>query len=65
MFSAYNRVRNNAKNHLAVVTVKRGACGGCFNQIPPQRQLDIAQSKKIIVCEYCGRILVNPEFEEK
>ena len=64
MFVAYNRVRNNCKNHLAVVTVKRGACGGCFNQIPPQRQLDIAQNKKIIICEYCGRILVSPEFDE-
>ena len=64
MFVAYNRVRNNCKNHLAFVTVKRGACGGCFNQIPPQRQLDIAQNKKIIICEYCGRILVSPEFDE-
>ena len=64
MYVAYNRVRNNCKNHLAVVTVKRGACGGCFNQIPPQRQLDIAQNKKIIICEYCGRILVSPEFDE-
>ena len=64
MYVAYNRVRNNSKNHLAVVTVKRGACGGCFNQIPPQRQLDIAQNKKIIICEYCGRILVSPEFDE-
>ncbi|MBP5316741.1 MAG: hypothetical protein IKN88_08595 [Bacteroidales bacterium] len=64
MYVAYNRVRNSCKNHLAVVTVKRGACGGCFNQIPPQRQLDIAQNKKIIICEYCGRILVSPEFDE-
>ena len=64
MYVAYNRVRDNAKNHLAVVTVRRGACGGCFNQIPPQRQLDIAQNKKIIICEYCGRILVSPEFDE-
>jgi len=59
---AYNKVRSNAKNHLAVVTVERGACGGCFNKIPPQRKLDIEQSKKIIVCEYCGRILVDPEL---
>ncbi|MCF0178449.1 MAG: hypothetical protein HUJ90_07455 [Bacteroidales bacterium] len=65
MLVAYNKVRGNAKNHLAVVTVKRGACGGCFSQIPPQRQLDITQSKKIVVCEYCGRILVNPEFDEQ
>ena len=64
MFIAYNRVRNSSKNHLAVVTVRRGACGGCFNQIPPQRQLDIAQNKKIIICEYCGRILVSNKFEE-
>ena len=64
MYIAYNRVRNSCKNHLAVVTIKRGSCGGCFNQIPPQRQLDIAQNKKIIICEYCGRILVSPEFEE-
>ncbi len=64
VLSAYQKVRNNARNGLAVVTVKRGACGGCFNKIPPQRQLDIKMSKKVIVCEYCGRILVNPEFEE-
>ena len=60
---AYNKVRSNAKNHLAVVTVERGACGGCFNKIPPQRKLDIEQSKKIIVCEYCGRILVSQKFK--
>lgn len=65
MITAYKRVRDNAKNHLAVVTVKRGACGGCFNKIPPQRELDIALSKKIIVCEYCGRIIVSSEFEEQ
>lgn len=64
MMVAYSKVRSNAKNHLAVVTVKRDACGGCFNKIPPQRKLDIASSKKIIVCEYCGRILVSSEFEE-
>lgn len=64
MLAAYDRVRSNARNHLAVVTVKRNACGGCFNNIPPQRQLDIALNKKIIVCEYCGRILVSTEFEE-
>ena len=62
--AAYEKVRANAHNGLAVVTVKRDACGGCFNKIPPQRQLDIAQNKKIIVCEYCGRILVSPDFEE-
>jgi len=65
MLNAYKKVRNNARNGLAVVTVKRDACGGCFNKIPPQRQLDIRMSKKIIVCEYCGRILVNGEFEGK
>ena len=59
---AYNKIRNNARNGLAVVTVKRDACGGCFNKIPPQRQLDIRMSKKVIVCEYCGRILVDAEF---
>ena len=59
MFKAYQRVRSNARNGLAVVTVRRDACGGCFNKIPPQRQLDICLSKKIIVCEYCGRILVD------
>lgn len=63
MLVAYNRVRSAAKNHLAVVTIEREACGGCFNQIPPQRKLDIIQGKKIIVCEYCGRILVNPEYK--
>ena len=64
MVIAYNKVRSNTKNKLAVVTVKRDACGGCFNKIPPQRQIDIASSKKIIVCEYCGRILVNSDFEK-
>lgn len=64
VLSAYRKVRKNARNGLAVVTVKRDACGGCFNKIPPQRQLDIKMSKKIIVCEYCGRILVDPAFEE-
>lgn len=56
---AFKRIRGNAHNGLAVVTVQRGACGGCFNQIPPQRQLDIRQHKRLIVCEYCGRILVD------
>lgn len=65
MVAAYEKVRSNARNRLAVVTVKRGACGGCFNKIPPQRILDIAMNKKIIVCEYCGRILVSSEFEEE
>lgn len=59
LLTAYNRIRSNVRNGLAVVTVKRDACGGCFNRIPPQRQVDIRQGKKIIVCEYCGRILVD------
>lgn len=62
LLSAYKRIRSNARNGLAVVPVKRDACGGCFNQIPPQRQLDIKSRKKIIVCEYCGRILVDDEI---
>ncbi|MET4081181.1 putative nucleic acid-binding Zn-ribbon protein [Pedobacter sp. UYP30] len=56
---AYNRLRRNSINGLAVVTIDRDACSGCFNQIPPQRQLDIRQRKKVIVCEHCGRILVD------
>ena len=60
LLHAYKRIRQNAKNGLAVVTVQRDACGGCFNKIPPQRQLDIKASKKIIVCEHCGRVLVDP-----
>lgn len=59
LLAAYDRIRSNVRNGLAVVTVKRNACGGCFNRIPPQRQFDIRQNKKIIVCEYCGRILVS------
>ena len=56
---AYKRIRKNARNGLAVVGINRDACGGCFNKIPPQHQLDICTHKKIIVCEYCGRILVD------
>lgn len=56
---AYKRIRKNARNGLAVVGIARDACGGCFNKIPPQHQLDICTHKKIIVCEYCGRILVD------
>ena len=59
LLNAYKRIRANARNGLAVVIVERDACGGCFNKIPPQRQLDIKSRKKIIVCEYCGRILVD------
>lgn len=64
LLSAYKRIRLNARNGLAVVPVERDACGGCFNKIPPQRQLDIRLNKKIIVCEYCGRILVDLEIVE-
>jgi uncharacterized protein len=59
LITAYKRIRKNARNGLAVVKVERDACGGCFNKIPPQRQLDIRSHKKIIVCEHCGRILVD------
>ncbi|HOK26178.1 MAG TPA: C4-type zinc ribbon domain-containing protein [Bacteroidales bacterium] len=62
LLTAYKRIRANARNGLAVVSIQRDACGGCFNQIPPQRQLDIKSRKKIIVCEYCGRILVDEEI---
>lgn len=64
LLSAYKRIRSNVRNGLAVVTVKRDACGGCFNRIPPQRQFDIRTNKKIIVCEYCGRVLVSDLLEE-
>jgi predicted nucleic acid-binding Zn-ribbon protein len=59
LLAAYSRIRKNARNGLAVVQIERDACGGCFNKIPPQHQLDIRMHKKIIVCEYCGRILVD------
>ncbi len=62
LLSAYKKIRLNARNGLAVVIVERDSCGGCFNKIPPQRQLDISVHKKIIVCEYCGRILVDPKI---
>src|SRR5690606_4650795 len=64
LLSAYHRIRSNARNGLAVVPVERGSCGGCFNSIPPQRQLDIGSHKKIIVCEHCGRILVDDHVVE-
>ena len=64
LIAAYRKIRGNARNGLAVVPVERDACGGCFNKIPPQRQLDIASRKKIIVCEYCGRILVDAKMDE-
>ena len=62
LLTAFKRIRKSARNGLAVVYVQRDACGGCFNKIPPQRQLDIKLRKKIIVCEYCGRIMVDPEL---
>ena len=62
--SAYEHIRQSCNNHLAVVSVFNGdSCGGCFNTIAPQRLIDIASNRKMIVCEYCGRILVNPDFE--
>ncbi|MDR7131044.1 putative nucleic acid-binding Zn-ribbon protein [Algoriphagus sp. 4150] len=63
LLKAYTKIRANAKNGLAVVMVKRGACGGCFNTVPPQRQADIREKKKLIVCEHCGRILAGVEDE--
>ena len=63
LLTAFKRIRKNARNGLAVVTIQRDACGGCFNKIPPQRHLDIASRKKIIVCEYCGRILVDKDIQ--
>jgi len=62
---SYNRIRQNSINGLAVVKVRRGACGGCFNQVPPQRQADIREKKKIIVCEHCGRVLADVEVLEE
>ena len=63
LLKSYEKIRTNAKNGLAVVMVKRGACGGCFNTVPPQRQADIREKKKLIVCEHCGRILAGVEDE--
>lgn len=68
LFTSYQKIRDNARNGLAVVSVKRDACGGCFNIVPPQRQADIKERKKLIVCEHCGRIFADVEFvivEEK
>ncbi|HTF80383.1 MAG TPA: C4-type zinc ribbon domain-containing protein [Cytophagales bacterium] len=64
LLTSYNRIRNSSKNGLAVVSVKRDACGGCFNTVPPQRQADIKDKKKIIVCEHCGRILADVEMPQ-
>ena len=62
LLRSFKRIRKGARNGLGIVYVQRDACGGCFNKIPPQRQLDIKIHKKIIVCEYCGRILIDPEL---
>ena len=62
LLTSFKRIRRNARNGLGIVYVQRDACGGCFNKIPPQRQLDIKMHKKIIVCEYCGRIMIDPEL---
>ena len=60
--NAFKRIRKNARNGLGIVYVERNACGGCFNRIPPQKQAEIKMHKKIIVCEYCGRIMIDPEL---
>ncbi len=65
LYKSYTKIRNNSGNGLGVVKVKRGACGGCFNVVPPQRQADIREKKKIIVCEHCGRILADVDTEYK
>lgn len=62
LLTAFKRIRKSARNGLAVVCIERGACGGCFNKIPPQKQMDIKIGKKIIVCEYCGRIMIDPDL---
>jgi predicted nucleic acid-binding Zn-ribbon protein len=62
LLTAFKRIRKNARNGLGVVPIQRGACGGCFNKIPPQKQMDIKLRKKIIVCEYCGRIMIDPDI---
>ena len=62
LLQAFKRIRKNSRNGLGITYVQRDACGGCFNKIPPQRQLDIRMRKKIIVCEYCGRIMIDPEL---
>ncbi len=62
LLQAFKRIRKNSRNGLGITYVQRGACGGCFNKIPPQRQMDIRMRKKIIVCEYCGRIMIDPEL---
>ncbi len=63
--TAFKRIRKNARNGLGIVTIQRDACGGCFNRIPPQKQAEIRMHKKVIVCEYCGRILIDPDLTEE
>ena len=60
--AAFKRIRKNARNGLGIVYIQRNACGGCFNRIPPQKQMEIKMHKKVIVCEYCGRIMIDPEL---
>ncbi len=60
--AAFKRIRKNARNGLGIVYIQRNACGGCFNRIPPQKQMEIKMRKKVIVCEYCGRIMIDPEL---
>ena len=62
LLSAFKRIRKSARNGLGIVYIQRNACGGCFNRIPPQRQMEIKMHKKVIVCEYCGRIMIDPEL---
>ena len=62
LLTAFKRIRKSARNGLGIVYIQRNACGGCFNRIPPQRQMEIKMHKKVIVCEYCGRILIDPEL---
>ena len=62
LLASFKRIRKNARNGLGIVYIQRDACGGCFNKIPPQRQMDIKLRKKVIVCEYCGRIMIDPEL---
>ena len=65
LFSSYNKIRKNMRNGLAVVSIDRDACGGCYNKVPPQKQLDIKLHKKVIVCEHCGRVLIDSKILSK
>ena len=62
LLASFKRIRKNARNGLGIVYIQRNACGGCFNRIPPQKQMEIKMHKKIIVCEYCGRIMIDPDL---